>query len=775
MATESAAQLLEKVRSHLLELAGSNPDTPSATPLPTLYEIVANSETGPFRCQKCRASLLRGPNSQICAACGTEREGVASSFQISFASTLAYQLLMNSFQPQDSEVATGKGTQHVEAASLQTQQTETVDGLIACDILNLVLKWPEDEARSKEQASVTQTASANAPHGMEFDLEDFFVQSKSHNVVGPLKEIFTSTHHVEDVQWHAPADSMPQVSLSEIKIDLFGAQQGRQTQTHAGDDPFGDFKSVNSTLDNSESKSQEVFTLTDLIEDVKCHAPADSMPQVSLSESNMDLFDAQPQRQTQTHIRDDNIFGDLKSANSTLYKSESENQEVFASTHHTEELKYHAPADSMPQGNLSENSMDLFGSQAGKQQIQTHARDDDPFGDLKSANSTLNKSELENQEVFASTHHTEELKYHAPADSMPQGNLSENNMDLFGSQAAKQQIQTHARDDDPFGDFRSANSILDDSGSKNEEVFTSTHHIGDVKWHPLVDSMPQVSLNESSIDLFSLHRGRQQTETHTRDDDLFGDFESANSTLGNFESKNLDVSAASFNDYPFNLMEETNSLDWNITRHSTFHGQDLFADTGNSMEHVTPMQGSWIQDDPWSAVITEEKIIGSSNDLKKSSDLQLDWPGKNLLIDTLDPFAGSIWEQRDISHHDESTTEMSRSHTPGENGGEEPDVLFATDLASQALELDKETTSMNSILTETNRFNRVESREVDHQTKPNSASLEMEDMLAAMPKGSSNDDSGHVLESLLSEMHDLSFMLADHLVIPDRNGKHSIY
>lgn len=72
-------------------------------------------------------------------------------------------------------------------------------------------------------------------------------------------------------------------------------------------------------------------------------------------------------------------------------------------------------------------------------------------------------------------------------------------------------------------------------------------------------------------------------------------------------------------------------------------------------------------------------------------------------------------------------------------------------------------------------FCRVESREVDHQTKPNSASLEMEDMLAAMPKGSSNDDSGHVLESLLSEMHDLSFMLADHLVIPDRNGKHSIY
>lgn len=43
----------------------------------------------------------------------------------------------------------------------------------------------------------------------------------------------------------------------------------------------------------------------------------------------------------------------------------------------------------------------------------------------------------------------------------------------------------------------------------------------------------------------------------------------------------------------------------------------------------------------------------------------------------------------------------------------------------------------------------------------------MGNSVISMPQGPLNDDSKQLVDSLLSEMHDLSFMLADHLVIPD--------
>ncbi|KAH9297211.1 hypothetical protein KI387_028893 [Taxus chinensis] len=585
MTGESVAPLLGKIRSHLLEVAGSSlPTSASTTPLPTLDEIVANSGSGPFRCQKCRASLLRGPNSQICAACGTEREEAAASFRISFSSTMAYQLLMASFQPQGSEVTIGNSTRQIEVSSSQTQQTEPKDGQIACDILNLVLRWPEDEARSKEHTSTTQTANLIVPSGLGVDLEDFFGQSKSHNVTDFPKDFFTSTQDIEDVKWHAPAVTIPKVGVSESHVDLFGAQPGmQQTQT----------------------------------------------PTIGVSESHVDLFGAQPEmQQTQT-----------------------------------------------PTIGVSESHIDLFGAQPGMQQTQT-----------------------------------------------PTIGVSGSHIDLFVAQPEMQQTQT-----------------------------------------------PTIGVSERHVDLFGALPGMQQTQTPTRDDDPFGDFISANSTLDHSESKNLDTPGSSADDYPFNLIEELKVSNSTVASQSTFPGQDLFTDTVSVMEHFMPMQGNWIENDPWSAVITEEPYRGTSKNLKESSGLQSDRPDTFIVPDSQDLFVGSVWQQGDISQHNELTTGKSISHTTGESGGEELDVLFMSDPASQALKLDKETTSMNLASTEMDLFNRVESREVTDHAKPNYSSLEIDDFMVDMPKGTSNDDSQRIVEFLLSEMHDLSFMLADHLVIPDKN------
>jgi len=69
-----------------------------------------------------------------------------------------------------------------------------------------------------------------------------------------------------------------------------------------------------------------------------------------------------------------------------------------------------------------------------------------------------------------------------------------------------------------------------------------------------------------------------------------------------------------------------------------------------------------------------------------------------------------------------------------------------------------------------NRRVRVEDKKVNAQAKAASVSLSIGNSMVAMPQVSSSDDSKQqIVESLLSEMHDLSFMLADHLVIPDRS------
>lgn len=257
MATEgTSAPLLQKIRSHLLEVAGSKPSPSTSTnPLPTFDEVVANAGSGHFRCHKCRASLLLGPNSRICATCGTPRDEAASSFQISFASTLAYQLLMASFQSQGSDVPTGKPIPYAEATSVWAEKTEQKDGLIACDISSLELKWPEDKQRGSDQHTIkAQAANANPPHRLGVDLEDFFGKSKSQKGSDIHTEHVITTGQVQDVGQHASAELVPLSSGNDCHIDLFATQPSRQkTQTDVGDDdPFlsweADFQSAKPEL-----------------------------------------------------------------------------------------------------------------------------------------------------------------------------------------------------------------------------------------------------------------------------------------------------------------------------------------------------------------------------------------------------------------------------------------------------------------------------------------------------------------------------------------------
>ena len=120
------------------------------------------------------------------------------------------------------DVPTGKHIRYAEATSVWDEKIEQKDGLIACDISNLKLKWLEDKQRgSNQHTSKVQATNANPPHKLEVDLEDFFGKSKTQKGSYIHKEYVITTSQVQDVGQHAAAELVPLASGNDSHIDLF--------------------------------------------------------------------------------------------------------------------------------------------------------------------------------------------------------------------------------------------------------------------------------------------------------------------------------------------------------------------------------------------------------------------------------------------------------------------------------------------------------------------------------------------------------------------------
>ena len=73
------------------------------------------------------------------------------------------------------DVPTRNPIPYAEATSVWAEKIEQKDGLIACGISNLELKWLEDKQRgSNQHTSKVQATNANPPHKLGVDLEYFF-------------------------------------------------------------------------------------------------------------------------------------------------------------------------------------------------------------------------------------------------------------------------------------------------------------------------------------------------------------------------------------------------------------------------------------------------------------------------------------------------------------------------------------------------------------------------------------------------------------------------
>ncbi|GER48221.1 dentin sialophospho protein [Striga asiatica] len=88
------------------DLPGYNPSNPTLPALTPLSAAIAASHPSPpqLRCKNCKATLLRGSESIICAYCGLAPRDGGVSDPISFTSTVGYQWLLRSLRLDGSEM-----------------------------------------------------------------------------------------------------------------------------------------------------------------------------------------------------------------------------------------------------------------------------------------------------------------------------------------------------------------------------------------------------------------------------------------------------------------------------------------------------------------------------------------------------------------------------------------------------------------------------------------------------------------------------------------------
>nr|XP_010929237.1 uncharacterized protein LOC105050783 [Elaeis guineensis] len=180
MAYEILLDLIHQLQSGLRVAAGMpsyDPSDPALPPLPSIEDAVeALDPSVPpyFRCKRCRGGLLRGLKSTLCIYCGADRRREGFSYEISFNSTVGCRKLLGSL-----------GLDGSEAVTLDTESSDSKgkgtpkDGLVLSDLLDLKLKWPLDK-KEVDNRSINKESSTNkyALNLSGFDLDDSFSEPK---------------------------------------------------------------------------------------------------------------------------------------------------------------------------------------------------------------------------------------------------------------------------------------------------------------------------------------------------------------------------------------------------------------------------------------------------------------------------------------------------------------------------------------------------------------------------------------------------------------------
>ncbi|XP_073155890.1 uncharacterized protein [Henckelia pumila] len=256
-------------------LPGYDPNDPTLPALPSLSAAIAALEPSPphLRCKLCKASLLRGLQSNICVYCGARCQNDAVPDPICYNSTIGYQWLLRSLALDGSEMVKPPTSKNEQDRG----QSSTKAELPLSDFINFRIAWPAEIEKQETTISEKQSEERKrfwCPTGLAAD--NFFFKLTNVGTTGTKavagldnQNLFQHVHSSEPADGSAMGKNTE--SFSEWQADF---------KFSISDNQHGAAKSsvqVMGSSDDSGNKIQESHASHFASSDIDLSAHMDSV------------------------------------------------------------------------------------------------------------------------------------------------------------------------------------------------------------------------------------------------------------------------------------------------------------------------------------------------------------------------------------------------------------------------------------------------------------------------------------------------------------------
>ncbi|KAK7362085.1 hypothetical protein VNO77_04185 [Canavalia gladiata] len=221
--------------------------------LPSVGETIAKLDPSPpyLRCKNCNGRLLRGVQSSICVFCSTNPRKNLPPEPIKFKNTIGYRWLLESLQLDGLEMVAPM----VDENASNWGRSESGDEIPLSELLDLEIRWPSDEA-DRAPSSTSDSAAFQGKSSLSLsgvDLDSFFDRRESDS------ELFEQ-NLASGRQVSAASDDTFQANEN---LSLFQNVQPLEAAAGSAEEKSGDsfsswaanFKSASSGPVHEESKS----------------------------------------------------------------------------------------------------------------------------------------------------------------------------------------------------------------------------------------------------------------------------------------------------------------------------------------------------------------------------------------------------------------------------------------------------------------------------------------------------------------------------------------
>ncbi|KAL3006554.1 hypothetical protein AAZX31_08G284700 [Glycine max] len=149
--------------------------------LPSVAETIAKLDPSPnyLRCKNCNGKLIRDLQSSICVFCGTNSQNELPPEPIKFKSTIGYRWLLESLQLDGSDMVAPV----VDENEWKRGRSELKDEIPLSELLDLEIRWPSEAERAQTSTSDLAAQGKSSLNLAGVDLDSFFDRRESDSEV----------------------------------------------------------------------------------------------------------------------------------------------------------------------------------------------------------------------------------------------------------------------------------------------------------------------------------------------------------------------------------------------------------------------------------------------------------------------------------------------------------------------------------------------------------------------------------------------------------------